>query len=269
MSSISDQEAVLGTESGVVCLLDDREGSQKLLRVIQVAFGITSLTVDFDREVIWIGGRGRNIQRLSFDSLRCSSLSSPVSPGRLEKGAADKKDKTPAITCMGSLSTHLVTVEATREIHIYPMGTLRNEGVQEHSGTSMLAHRDPVLGVRRLKVPNTFAAHFFSWSRNGTVHFWTPRGKCIHSTSVALDQTPGIDDDIVNELKVLRGAEDTKWFVSGDKLGVLRYVHSPSYSLCATLTLLTKAFLERAMGLHQRSSCPLGRDHGHCNPFWS
>ena len=228
VGSISDQEAVLGTESGTVCLLDDREGSQKLLRVAQVGFGITSLSVDSDREVVWLGGRGRKIQSISFDSIRNSSPSSSVSPTRQENCVVGKKDKALTIACMGSFATHLITVEATRKIHIYPMDTLSNEGWQEHSETSMLAHQDPVYGVRHLRVPNTFVARFFSWSRNGTVNFWTSDGKCVYSTSVSLGQS-SVDDENANELKVLRAAEDTQWFVSGDRLGVIRYVHSLSY----------------------------------------
>ncbi|KAJ5569423.1 uncharacterized protein N7459_008853 [Penicillium hispanicum] len=230
VGSISDQEAVVGTESGTVCLLDDREGSQKLSRATHVGFGITSLTVDFDREAIWLGGRGRKMQRLSFDSLRCSSLPSPMSPARLEKSVIDKRDRSPAIICMGALSSHLITVEATREIRIFPMDALREEGEQEHSETSIPAHRDPVLGIGRLQVPNNFSATFFSWSRNGSVHFWGPRGKCMRSTAVFLDQNPGIDDDIVNELKVLRVADDAQRFVSGDKFGVLRLFSSEPWT---------------------------------------
>lgn len=224
--SISDQEAVVGTESGAVCILDDRGGAQKLCLVTQVGFGITSLTVDFDRESIWLGGRGRKMQRLSFEFIRTSSVSTPMSPARIEKGAADKKSKAPAITCMGSLSSHIVTVEATREIHLYPIGSLRGEGEQEHEDgrTSVPAHRDPVLGIRHLNTPNPFSADFFSWSRNGSVNFWDARGKCLDSKTVSVEQHSGIDDEVANELKVLRAGDNAQWFVSGDKFGVLRFV---------------------------------------------
>lgn len=215
---------MVGSESGAVCFLDDREGSQKLQVVLQVGFAITSLTVDFDRESIWLGGRGRKMQRLSFETLRSSTLPSPMSPARREKIVVDKKSKIPAITCMGSLSSHLVTVEASREIHIYPIEGLRDEGEQEHGDTSMPAHRDPVLGIRRLDAPQ-FSASFFTWSRNGSVIFWDASGKCLDFKSVALEQNCEAED-VANELKVLRAPLDAEWFVSGDKYGVLRFVSS-------------------------------------------
>lgn len=221
--SISDHEAVVGTESGAVCLLDDREGSQKLCQVAQVGFGITSLTVDFDRESVWLGGRGRKMQRLSFELIRTSSAPPPISPVRSERGTLEKKTRAPAITCLGSLSSHIVTVEANREIHLYPIDSLSGEGEQEQEDvqTSMPAHRDPVLGIRRLKGPNPFSADFFSWSRNGSVNFWDTRGKCLVSKKVSIEQHSGMDEDI-NELKVIRPGNEAAWFVSGDKFGVLR-----------------------------------------------
>lgn len=227
ISSISDQEAVAGTESGAVCLLDDREGSQRFSLVTQVGFAVTSLTVDFDRESVWLGGRGRRMQRFSFEFLRTPSISSPMSPARLEKVLVDKKTKAPAITCMGSLSSHLVTVEATREIHIYPIESLPDESEQEPGETSMPAHRDPVLGIRPLKGPNRFSADFFSWSRNGSVNFWDARGKCLDSKTVTVEQSVAGEEDVANELKVLRAAGNADWFVAGDKFGVLRLAFPP------------------------------------------
>jgi hypothetical protein len=225
VSSISDHEAVIGTDSGAVCFLDDRENSQKMIMIKQVGFSITSVAVDFDQESVWLGGRGRQMQRLSFEALRSCGSNRPGSPTRLDKSVIDKKNKAPAITCMGFLNSHLVTVEATREIHIYPISTLREEGEQEHGESSMQAHRDPILGICHMKLPNDFSADFFSWSRNGSVNFWDAQGKCRASKAIDLDQFSGSEEDAAaNELKVLRTAENANWFVSGDKFGVLRYV---------------------------------------------
>ncbi|KAJ5565595.1 hypothetical protein N7535_007233 [Penicillium sp. DV-2018c] len=221
-SSISYHEAVIGTDSGSVCYLDDREGSQKMVIVKQVGFSITSLAVDFDKESVWLGGRGRQMQRVSFDVLRSANSSRPMSPARLEKGAADKKCKTPAITCMGFLNTHLVTVESTRAIHVYQIDALREDGEQDECEASMLAHRDPVLGICRMDYANELSADFFTWSRDGSVNFWDIQGKCRGSKSIDLEQYPGSDDDTANELRVLKTAEGADWFVSGDKIGVLR-----------------------------------------------
>ncbi|CAI7622044.1 unnamed protein product [Penicillium bialowiezense] len=230
VSSISDHEAAIGTDSGAVCFLDDREGSQKMVTVKQVGFSITSLAVDFDDESIWLGGRGRRMQKVTFESLRSSGSSTPMSPVRLNKGILDKKSTAPAITCMGSLNSHLVTVEATREIHIYPVHGLLEDGEQEEGESSMLAHRDPILGIFHMKRPNEFSADFFTWSRDGSVNFWDIHGKCQGSRVIDLDQFSGNEDNAANELKVLRTTADAEWFVSGDKFGLLRLFSNSNWT---------------------------------------
>ncbi|QQK45171.1 Mitogen-activated protein kinase-binding protein [Penicillium digitatum] len=222
VNSISYNEAVIGTDSGAVCFFDDREGSQKMITVKQVGFSITSLAVDYDSESIWLGGRGRQMQRVPFEVLRSSGLSPPVSSARLDKNAFDKKSKTPAITCMGSLNSHLVTVESTCAIHLYPIKTLSDDGEQERGEASMPAHCDPILGICRMDFPNDLSSDFFTWSRDGSVNFWDVQGKCRGSKKIDLDQFSGKEEDSANELKVLRTAENAGWFVSADKFGVLR-----------------------------------------------
>ncbi|CAG8062149.1 unnamed protein product [Penicillium olsonii] len=229
VSSISDHEAAIGTDSGAVCFLDDREGAQRMTTVKHAGFSITSLAVDFDQESIWLGGRGRRMQRVTFETLRSSGSSTPRSPIRLDKTLLDNKSKAPAITCMGSLNSHLVTVEATREIHVYPVHNLLEDSEQEEGESSMPAHRDPILGICHMKSPNDYSADFFTWSRNGSVNFWDVNGKCRGSRVIDLDQFSGNEDNAANELKILRTA-NAEWFISGDKFGVLRLVTNSDWS---------------------------------------
>ncbi|KAL3462933.1 quinon protein alcohol dehydrogenase-like superfamily [Aspergillus heterothallicus] len=218
--SISDSEAVIGTDSGALCLVDDIDGNAKLTLVQYMDFGITSLTADSDQSCIWIGGRGRRIQKYAFESLRPSS--NPPSPRTLSRSSVGVKPREPAITCIGSLTSHLITVDATKAIHIYPVEQLDDVGDQSEIGVAMPAHRDAVLGIGPLKTPNNLSADFFTWSSKGMVKFWNTRGECRESRTIAVEQLPGGDDDIPNELKILRADNDMEIFVSGDKLGVLR-----------------------------------------------
>lgn len=219
VASLSDNEAVIGTESGALCLLDDSAGYQKLSLIRHMNFGITSLAVDLDQSSIWIGGRGRQIQKMSFDSLRpvSSSPGPPASPS-----TPKKPKKTPAIICMGSLSSHLVTFDSTKAIHVYPSDHLDDDSDQDAPDRVMPAHRDSVLGIRSLRKPNSLDADFFTWSCRGIVHFWDIEGKCRASRNVPVDRLPNDEDDMANELKALAAAGNMDFFASGDKLGVLR-----------------------------------------------
>lgn len=217
-ASISDYEAVLGTESGALCLLDDSVGLQKLSVVRHVSFGVTSLAVDSDGSCVWIGGRGRKMQKFPFDSLRSAS-----SPGLSGGKTSKPKPKGPAITCMGSLSSHLVALDSSRVVTIHPFDSLGDEGDESSMATTMPAHRDSVLGIHSLETPNNLSANFFTWSCRGTVHFWDVDGKCQASRTIPVDKLPSDDDDISNELKTVAAAGGMEFFVSGDRVGVLRY----------------------------------------------
>ncbi|KAI9373878.1 quinon protein alcohol dehydrogenase-like superfamily [Aspergillus egyptiacus] len=217
---ISTSEAVVGTDSGALCLVDDSEGNAKLTLIQYLEFGITSLTVDSDRACLWVGGRGRHMRRFAIESLRPSN--NPPSPRTVSRTPAEQKSKEPAITCIGSITSHLVTVDSTKAIHIYPIEKLNEEGEQCNARTNMPAHEDAVLGIGRLRTPNQLKADLFTWTCKGVVRFWNTRGECCGSQTVGVGQLPGGGDDTSNELRILRTNDGMDLFVSGDKLGVLR-----------------------------------------------
>ncbi|GFF49199.1 mitogen-activated protein kinase-binding protein 1 [Aspergillus udagawae] len=223
VAGISDSEAVVGTEDGALCLLDDSEVSPRLTLIKYVGFGISSLTIDPDHGYLWVGGREKRMQRFSLESLRPTSPISPEPSGRI---SASKKAKGPAITCMGSLGSHLVTVNSSKEIQIHPVEPISNDCEKP---LAIAAHRDAVLGIFPLPDLNELQANFFTWSSNGTVNFWDTKGRCKDSRTVTVDQPLGSDENQTNELKILRATQDLKLFVSGDKMGVLRVLSGQSW----------------------------------------
>lgn len=223
VAGISDSEAVVGTEDGALCLLDDSEVSPKLSLIKYVGFGISSLTIDPDHGYLWVGGREKRMQRFSLESLRPSS---PISPGPSGRTSSSKKTKGPAITCMGSLGSHLVSVNSSKEIQIYRVESISNDCER---ALAIAAHRDAVLGISPLPDHNELQANFFTWSANGTVKFWDTAGRCKDSRTVTVEQPLGSDESLTNELKILRATEDLKLLVSGDKMGVLRVLSGQSW----------------------------------------
>jgi hypothetical protein len=116
----------------------------------------------------------------------------------------------------------MVTVDDARIIHIDAMDALGEDGEHSAAETSMAAHGDSVLGICPLKSPNKLNAEFYTWSSNSTVNFWDTKGKCQDSRVVPLEQPQAGADDVPNELKILRATSNMEYFVSGDRLGVLR-----------------------------------------------
>ncbi|KKA16819.1 WD repeat protein [Rasamsonia emersonii CBS 393.64] len=221
VSSISDYEAIICSESGAVCFLDDTEGAQKLTCVKRLEFGVYSIAVDSETGTVWLGGRGRKTLKLQIEELRAMLTSvSPSLNGSNDTGSP--KGRLPAIISMGFLSTHMVTVDSTRAIHVSPIDALGSDDDQSFMEALMPAHRDPVLGVGPLKMPNAHDADFFTWSCEGTVNFWNLQGKCQATRKIELEQLGTSDDEVSNELKVLRAIEEMDSFVSGDRYGVLK-----------------------------------------------
>ncbi|OOF99580.1 hypothetical protein ASPCADRAFT_138190 [Aspergillus carbonarius ITEM 5010] len=227
VASISDREAVVGADTGALCFVDDSEGSQKLSVVQHMDFGITSLAVDSYRSCVWVGGRGGQIQQFTFEKIRSSTV--PLSPALSGRSSAEQGFKGPAIVCLGSLGSHVVTVDMTNAIDIYSSENLSEDADQRDAQNRICAHRDGVLGIRPLKTPNQLEADFFTWSRKGTVNFWDTQGKCKDSRTIALEHPAGNDEDVSNELKVVRTTDNMDIFFSGDKCGVLRVLQGHSW----------------------------------------
>lgn len=220
IASFSDTEAVVGSDTGALCLLSEVEGNQKLSLVKYMEFGITSLAVDTVRESMWLGGHEGQIERFTFEALRSSVASSPVSVDRTSVFRKTRRES--SITSMGFLSSHLVVIDAKRSIRLYSVDNLYDDGQQNNAGTLLPAHKDAVLGIRPLRSPNDLNAEFFTWSSGGAVNFWDSQGRYRSSQSVDLDKLSSGEDDTSNELKVVCATDNMSFFVTGDRLGVLR-----------------------------------------------
>lgn len=223
IAPVSEYEAIICTDNGAVCLLDDSEGNQRLTVVKYVPFALTSVTAAPESGTVWIGGRGRKTLKLKMEDIReWTKVRSPTPPTSPPE-TFNLRGKSPTFISMAYLSTQIVTVDSTRAIHVCPVDAFGNVNSEDTLRDSLVpAHRDPVLGVRPLKRPNFYEADFFTWSCEGSVNFWDMQGRCQASRKVDLEQLASGEDEAVNELKVLRVAEDANTFVSGDRYGVLR-----------------------------------------------
>lgn len=224
VSAISDHEAIVCSDTGTICYLDDSKGQQKLQVVKTVPFAVLAITTDHDSGTVWLAGRDRVIQKFSISELKPSSPQ--PSQNFTNIGAQrfpNSKIKKPAVVSMGIFSNYMVAVDSTRAIRVCPLDRIGQGPIESLAETSIPAHRDAVLGVEAVKQPNAYDANFFTWSCCGTVNFWNLQGKRLAIMNVDLEQLPGNSED-QNELKVLRAAEGMNTFFSGDRFGVIRFV---------------------------------------------
>lgn len=130
------------------------------------------------------------------------------------------------VLAMASMLGHLFTLDSNRSLKMINMSTVDGVPVPNSLIRELPAHKDACLGVRLLP-PNRFSdALFFTWSSGGAVLFWNLDGVNRGEFQVELEQPMENEDDVANELKVVRVSEQGDIFVTGDKYGVLRYLNN-------------------------------------------
>jgi WD40 repeat protein len=217
--ALSSSQAFIGSDSGDICLLDDSDNCQRLSRVANAGFGVTSIALNHDGSIVVSGVDGRT---RCFDE---TALLSSKSQQPLEPNPSPEAVQTlPTFTvAMARLGKHMITVDDRRVIRLIHAASI-NDSTPPKVALQLPAHGGAVLGVRPLL--STDVASFFTYSADGTVLFWTPEGLCKRQITVELGQAESGDDSTVNELKVVRSCSKARVLITGDKLGVLRYVSS-------------------------------------------
>jgi WD40 repeat protein len=227
VASISDDVAVVCSEKGDICLLDDNAG-QKLIKVGHAGFAVTCISTDTERRLICIGGQGAT-KTIGFDEvlkgnaiMESSTSNSCLSSSQLGAGTVYAIALTPEI-CVSVNSEHAITVS--------------KHGITSDIPNPLTAHCDSVMGVELLCQPNSMAADFFTWSSTGEVLFWDLQGGRTGSMQIEIEQSLVTEDGSPNQCQIIRASPSAAFFVSGDKHGVLRILEGITHDC----TLNTKA----------------------------
>lgn len=214
---VSEDKAVLCTDTGDVCILDDGEKSQRMIRVANVNFSITAACLD-SSACLLVTGLDGTIKVLDLDSLQHSYLPGTRSPSP----GKSMPLKTPYFVAIGAVADLIVTVDSRHGIQLRHTPTLHDdEGRLEEAIRDVPAHSDAVLGVRALSLPNELDAAFLTWSAGGTVIFWSPDCKMKATLKVPMNQSVDMYN-IANELKSVTSSSLAPDTISGDRYGMLR-----------------------------------------------
>lgn len=224
--AVSDQEAILCTAQGDICLLDDTQRMQRLERLARVDFAILCVTFDVNHGRIWVAGHGGNMRHVRLNDLleRRDSPDSPKFSPLLCFDSTSSTKKTASIVAVGLVRERMVTIDSDRIIEIQSAIRPRGASASSMASKRLAAHDSAVLGVCSL-LPRLAEdeAEFLTFSAKGTVLFWRLNGTCTASIEIPLDQPPSVEDGYVNELKIVGYSISDGSLVSGDKNGVLQY----------------------------------------------
>ncbi|KAI9718240.1 MAG: hypothetical protein M1812_004230 [Candelaria pacifica] len=211
---IDDDQAVVCSEKGDVCLLDDTDGNQRLVKGREEGFAICGVAVHAQEKVLWVAGKCGQIRPIFIRDL--GRPTTPDTPRSSPSPTPPTEDRPAYIVAMAFLENQIISIDSAHSIKIFdPSG----KAVKNNP-----AHRDAVLGVKLLESPTQMAASFFTWSAGGNVRFWDLTGNYRGEMTIELEQLSLDDDDYVNELKVVLASPTADFFVSGDRSGVLRVI---------------------------------------------
>ncbi|KAI9697220.1 MAG: hypothetical protein M1836_004784 [Candelina mexicana] len=209
---IADDQAIVCSERGDICLLDDTDGNQRIVKAREEGLAICSVAVNASERTVWVAGKCGQVRPIFLKDL--TRPTTPDTPSSSPSPTPCSERRTEYISAMAFLDNQIISIDSGHSIKIFdPFGKVSKD---------IPAHRDAVLGVRLLEIPTQMAACFFTWSVGGSVRFWDLAGKCKGEMNIELEHIGLDDDEYVNELKVVLASPTADFFVSGDKSGVLR-----------------------------------------------
>ncbi|KAK3902422.1 hypothetical protein C8A05DRAFT_15517 [Staphylotrichum tortipilum] len=210
---VSDDKAIVCSETGSVCLLDDASKQMKLVKVLELGFSITCISCRADE--VYIGGKEG---QLAVVGLRRILTGIPEPPFRVcQMGDG--------FLAMGFLAENVVTIDGKRSIDVRSAEYMSGGCEQDQTHIPIPGPGDPIVGIQRLSAFNPLGAHFFTWSGSGRVIAWDLNGSIKSSFNIPIEQVDmGAESDSVNQVVVVRATDDGSLFMAGDKLGVLRIV---------------------------------------------
>ncbi|KAH9439066.1 hypothetical protein MCOR02_002642 [Pyricularia oryzae] len=209
---ISDDKAILCSETGDISILDDSGKQMRLLRVTNVEFPVQCISVC--DQTAYVGGKSGQFTTIDVVRL-CDDGDCVLGTGKSAEGTL----------AMGFVGHRLVTTDAKRSIAIWNPG---QQPAKEASGTVAVpipGYSDAIMGVGVLSSPNPSDSAFFTWSGCGKVVLWGSDGSIRSSFEVSVEQPEVLDElEPPNELCIVAASKHGQLFVTADRLGVLKVI---------------------------------------------
>jgi WD40 repeat protein len=210
---ISDEKAIICSETGCVCLLDDTNKQMKLSKAVEVDFSVTCISRR--GEDIHVGGKEGQLAIISLEDILSGRPEPTIRSSQMAAG----------LVAMGFLAENLVTIDTRRSIDIWSADYTPGNSLGEKSHIPIPGLGDPIVGVQPLSPSNTLDANFFTWSGLGRVTIWSLGGIIKSSFDIPIEQLESsTESGPANQVVVVRSTNDGAIFVAGDRLGVLRIV---------------------------------------------
>lgn len=212
-----ETHAIVCSDAGDICILDDSSGQIKLTRAAETGFPATCCTIR--GSVALLGGKDGQFVTLDVNTLDTEATS--TSEPKLAKGESGLC----GFAVMGVVQDQLVTIDSARSIEIWEADQLPSKSAQESTTIRLAGQSDPVLGIQPLTASDDMDFAFFTWSKSGKVLIWDLDGIVKDSFDIPVgDCHLGNEADPQNQLCVVRADARGHIFASGDRAGVFRII---------------------------------------------
>ncbi|KAI1428738.1 WD40-repeat-containing domain protein [Xylaria sp. FL1777] len=214
-AAIDDTKAIICSETGEVCLLDDLGKQMKLTHLLESGFVTTCIAIRSG--LVYIGGKSGNLVTLDLESLLKGSATSTQ--------MTTEASNSVGILALGFSADKLVTIDTKRSIDIWNQDHMsRTPGIEPVS-RPIPGCGDAAMGIGSLSQSNVTGAQFYTWSQSGYVILWSTDGTIKSSFQVPLDEACFEEEpELVNQMATIRATADGKFFISGDKLGFVKVI---------------------------------------------
>ncbi|KAF2154146.1 WD40 repeat-like protein [Myriangium duriaei CBS 260.36] len=221
---LSDSKAIICSDAGDICLLDDAEKQQRLTRLLVEDFSITAACLSEEGSLI-VTGSNDTVKTVPLQSLHRPDTPTARCPTPSSRRLDQKTHSFPVAA--GALAHVLVTVDNHRNILFSAPSSETSAPHSFRKVSSMASHSDAILGIRSVissfPVPTAFA----TWSSGGSIIGWLEHGRPSFQLQIPLDQFDDVNE-MVNELKTIAFFPRSPLVVSGDRYGILRIVEIES-----------------------------------------
>ncbi|KAL8734707.1 MAG: hypothetical protein Q9166_001363 [cf. Caloplaca sp. 2 TL-2023] len=233
---IAEDMAVLCTQNGAICLLDDAARSQRLFQVSKKDYCISCVTLDRSSGVIWVGGKEEEPQALPLDFFYAARDSTaalePYNNPHMQAEPKGKEGR--GILAICAVDGRLVTIDTSRSMSIYDIVSVPTEAPKISATQQLPAHDSAIISVVVLPQSDEQISDFLTYSEEGNILYWSWNGNCTGSCFVPLDQPLAPDAEDRNELRVVRHLSNNNTLLTGDKAGVLRLLDRNGYVAAVT-----------------------------------
>ncbi|KAJ4368937.1 hypothetical protein N0V83_006019 [Neocucurbitaria cava] len=219
--TVAPDKAIVTTDKGDICFIDDSSLDQRFSKLIDAGFAVSAMAVDVKGRLHLASSQG-GLKTINIREFIGVLTPPPSPPPRVESPTVSVANCN-QVGAIGCLNNYIVTVDSQRAIRLSHLCPADDETIVGDIIHILPAHGDAVLGVEAgLSQPNVLNASFYTWAADGTIIFWN-HGTSKGSLQVPLEQTEGLDA-VPNELRTVRASADGSFLVTGDKFGVLRII---------------------------------------------